>query len=910
LEKDAKAGRYEARIEELRTASPIDARRVVGEQAFIDAQLLHSKADEQSRQKAIAKYQETLDVWIGIGDRPKEAKTLYLIGRVYHLLGDMAQALSYLCRSVPVFQAANDDSGRANALTSIGAIYFSMDQTHLALQYYNQALPIQQEVQDRLGEATTLANIGAAYDSLDETQKALDFLTHSLSILRGVDNPPIQALTLMNTGSVYNSAGEKQKALELLDQALRMFESLGDLARQAIALNQIGTVYASLDEPNKALDYFSKALSLFQKLKYTRGEALALNNIGQALATMDHNSEALEYFQRTLTVLAGPNNDSARAPTLNNIGALYFSLNDLQKALEYHNQALTLFQKMGSRSGEGDALVNIGLVLDKIGQKDEALDCYRKASSIFEALGISSHEGIALGHIGLLQESMGNEQEALNSYQKAIAKLEGLRAHATVEEIRNGLPQDAPFVYKASSLLMKRGQPVEAFNTIELARARTLLDQLGNVHPDIRNTTTPALLGEETELSLELVSLEQKLRDAAGGTGASLNSDVSLKTGEIEVRYAEAQRQYDDLITRLKVTNPEYASVRTVNTLSLPEVQKLLDGDVTLLSYFVGGDRTFAFVITRSSFHAVEIPVKNADLVDSIGWFRGFASLRDSQPETLRRLYNWLIGPVERFIKTGTVARIPHRELHYLPFAALSDRRGCFGDRHTLFYLPSASVLPFIRKKSKPVGTQMLALTESLVKGQPSLPYADEEAESVARIYNTHALTTSMTSKSAFLKRAEESSIIHVAAHADTDTASPLFYKIMLGGYKEGPEKLEIREIYGLNLAKASLVVLSGCSTGSGIYTIGDDVVALSRAFIYAGAPTVIASLWAVDDKATTYLMTALYMHLRAGMSKAEALQAAQSDTRKLYPHPYYWAGFVLMGDPGRSPYAKQAHHS
>jgi CHAT domain-containing protein len=112
---------------------------------------------------------------------------------------------------------------------------------------------------------------------------------------------------------------------------------------------------------------------------------------------------------------------------------------------------------------------------------------------------------------------------------------------------------------------------------------------------------------------------------------------------------------------------------------------------------------------------------------------------------------------------------------------------------------------------------------------------------------------------------------------------------------------LEVHEIYGLDLARADLVVLSACQTQLGAQSAGDDVVGLNRAFIYAGAPTVVASLWTVDDEATGSFMTAFYKHLRQGQGKAAALRQAQLETRERYPHPYYWAAFVLTGDPGRS---------
>ena len=187
------------------------------------------------------------------------------------------------------------------------------------------------------------------------------------------------------------------------------------------------------------------------------------------------------------------------------------------------------------------------------------------------------------------------------------------------------------------------------------------------------------------------------------------------------------------------------------------------------------------------------------------------------------------------------------------------------------------------------------------------LQYADQEAEAIASLYNTQAMTTGRTSKADFLKKAGDYSILHIAAHAELKISNPLFSRFLLASDKSDSGALEVRQIYDLDLSKASLVVLSGCGTQLGAQSKGDDIVGLNRAFIYAGTPTVIASLWTVDDGATEFLMKWFYTYLKQGMSKAAALQAAQLKTRtnSQYLHPYYWAAFVLTGDPGWSSLGK-----
>jgi CHAT domain-containing protein len=320
-----------------------------------------------------------------------------------------------------------------------------------------------------------------------------------------------------------------------------------------------------------------------------------------------------------------------------------------------------------------------------------------------------------------------------------------------------------------------------------------------------------------------------------------------------------------------------------------------------MVSYFVTANTTLAFVIGSDSFHAVEIPVKETELRAAIDWFRSFASLRDPSPQSLRRLDSWLIAPVRPYLKTSEVIIVPHGVLHYAPFAALTDGRRHFGDDRAIYYLPSASTLSALRRRARSEGRRILSVSQSQARGLPPLRYVDEEALGVAGLFNGRSLTTGRATKAEFIRRAGDYDILHIAAHAELNAINPLFSRIRLAPAGDGNGAIEVREIYGMNLARNSLVVLSACETLLGEHSRGDEIAGLNRAFIYAGASSVMASLWKVDDRATSLLMKTFYSHLKRGWSKAAALQAAQIETRKKYPHPYYWAGFVLTGDPGKN---------
>jgi CHAT domain-containing protein len=291
--------------------------------------------------------------------------------------------------------------------------------------------------------------------------------------------------------------------------------------------------------------------------------------------------------------------------------------------------------------------------------------------------------------------------------------------------------------------------------------------------------------------------------------------------------------------------------------------------------------------------------VKEAELRAAVAAFRDFSNLSDTRLEGLKQLNDWLIIPLKRHIRTPVLGIIPNGILHYLPFAALTDGKGYLGERYTLVYLPSASALPFIKQRDKPLGARALVVAGARAEGSAVLRHVMMEAQAIADLYETRAFTDGSMSVAEFMKRAGGYSIVHIAAHAELNPSNPLFSQIVLGRGKEGGETLTVNDVYGMSLDETGLVVLSACDTNLGSsYSKGDDLVALNRAFIYAGSPAVLASLWSVDDESTSELMQAFYANLKRGVGRAEALRAAQSAVRKKYPHPYYWAGFILTESP------------
>jgi len=302
----------------------------------------------------------------------------------------------------------------------------------------------------------------------------------------------------------------------------------------------------------------------------------------------------------------------------------------------------------------------------------------------------------------------------------------------------------------------------------------------------------------------------------------------------------------------------------------------------------------FALVVQRNGIAAQKIDT--TDLERDIRRLRASISKRlDVQP-LLNALYLRLIAPVASRIRTPRLTIVAHGALHYLPFAALMDGDQYLVDRYAIRMLPSASVLQFLRPHRPNEAGQSLVLgNPDLHNPDMDLPGAQTEAQTVAGLLSTpNLLLRDRATKEAFTRLAPAAKYVHVASHGEFDDRHPLASALLLSAPQGQDNRLTVSDMYELGL-DAELVTLSACETGLGAVGSGDDVVGLTRGLLYAGASSVVTSLWKVDDESTGQLMAQMYRNL-AKKAPDESLRGAQLDTRKKFPHPYYWAAFYLTG--------------
>ena len=474
----------------------------------------------------------------------------------------------------------------------------------------------------------------------------------------------------------------------------------------------------------------------------------------------------------------------------------------------------------------------------------------------------------------------GQKSAAEDMLKKAIDVIEKQRSSINSEVGRIGFVGDKQTPYaQLAALLLAESRYKEAFTYVERAKARALVD----------------LLASQKDISVR-GSQPEKIKT----TLAELNQAESNLTVVAQAGNKEEQGKTRAVVLALKKDlqekAPELATLVSVTTPVTAEIQSKLSPEETLLEYYFAGSDWYVFILTKDTITAQKLHV--ADLMGNIDGFRKTITTPNSTDlsRQTQELYRQLFLPAAAGIKTKKLIIVPHGILHYLPFAALSNGKDYLIDRFSIRMLPSASVLNFLQSRTNKADAGALILgNPQLDNPKYDLKFAQDEALAIGKIIpRSTVLLRAEATETNLKKYGGTYQVIHLAAHGIFDLDNPLNSALLLAKDKDNDGILRAGDLYNLSL-NADLVTLSACETALGKVATGDDVVGFTRGFLYAGTRSLISSLWQVDDQATRDLMVNLYTNL-ATMSKDEALRQAQLKVKKQYPHPYYWAAFLLTG--------------
>ncbi len=848
---------------------------------------------------------EAAEAYRQVGDVAGEGMALNNAGMSYYHQGAYAEALYCHEQALAMHRSVKDRSREVTTLVNLGLVHWRLAHYEDALQYYEQALDLSRQAGAEADEARSLNNIAIVYSEIADYAAAIEYQVQALDLYAELGDRYMEASAYNNLAINYDLQSDYEQALSYYQQALTIFQEIADRGGEAATLMNMGVVYGELGDYERALAYLEEASTINEEIGDRSGEAMVLNNVGVLLTQGSAYEESLDFYLQALAIYQDLGDQASEADTLANAGIANSGIGDQEEALSYLSRALSIYRLIGDPAGEAMVLYNMGIAREKLGDYDEALLDLERALEIRQDIGDRAGAAKVLQGLGDLSEKQGDEPGALQYYSASIEARESVLAGVRVESFRIALAGQEVDVYQAAvRLLAAMGRGVEAFEVAERSRARAFLDGMGNQRLDLGQAADAGLVEEERELRGELAALESDLVSEKSLPAEEQNEQV---VESIEAQVAEKQGEYEDLLAQLELANPELASLVTIETATVTETQALLDEETTLIAYYLAGQEGLAFVLSEEEFELVELGATAEEIGQAVASFRslGLANLDNAYPRSLSDLYAWLIEPLLPYLDTPQVGIVPHQTLHYVPFAALHDGEEYLGEQYVLFHLPSASALPYIEEKAGREGAGAVVLGDPET-GNPdlgALEYAGREAEQVAGLLGVEALLGEEAGEAALGEAVGGAGVVHVAAHGSFNAAAPLFSRLWLAPGEGEDGRLNVYEVYGLDLERASVVVLSACQTQVGELSAGDEVVGLNRAFLY-GAPTVVASLWPVDDEATGVLMVSFYSHLLEGKGKAEALQAAQEEVRRdeehpQWAHPYYWAGFVLSGDGG-----------
>jgi CHAT domain-containing protein/tetratricopeptide (TPR) repeat protein len=875
-------------------------------------------------EKAAREYESSLNIGEQINNKEVVAKVLEGIGLIYFDQGK-SQALEYHLKSLKIREEIGDKRGIAASLINIGNIHSRQGNYTQALDYYLKSLKIFEEIGNKYGVTTSLSNIGRVHYSQGNYTQALEYHLKGLQIREEIGDKRGVAASSTSIGNVHNSQGNYTQALEYHLKSLKIFEEIGDKSGVAASLINIGNVHSSQGNYTQALDYYLKGLKINEKIGDKRGIASSLNNIGVVYRRQGNYTQALEYHLKSLKIKEEIGDKSGVAASLNNIGMLHNDQGSDTQALEYHLKSLKLREETGNMEGVVESMNNISKIHLKQGDFRKSLDYSLKVTSIASESNMLDILWQALSTQAKAYMALNQLDAAHQTLLQSIATVEKLRALSVgSEQTQQSFFQDKtdPY-YSMVSLLIKKHVIHQSLSYAERAKGRVILDVLHSGRANLHKHMSTEEVDKDQKLSSAMFSLNAQLSHVSQKD----NPDKTL-IAELKTKLEKARLEYEAFQTSLYVAHPELKIQRgEIPPLKIDDAANLLDKKTAILEYAVTEDATYLFVLTKSkenrpNLQAYTINIKSKDLDKKIADFHQIVSSRNlAVRRPAQELYSLLLKPAMKQLQgIDRLCIVPDGSLWNLPFQALDDGDKWMIDRYSIYYAPSLSVLHEIRKNRKKrqdvANPELLALGNPKLQGSTiekvrswyrsgaleALPHAEEEVKMLGSLYGkdkSKVLVGDQAREEIVKGEASKYRIVHFATHGILDDKSPLYSRLMLAS-EDGTKEdgmLEAWEIMRMDL-QADMAVLAACETARGRVSAGEGMIGMSWAMFVAGVPTTVVSQWKVDSEATSKLMVEFHKHLLAKKSKSEAMRAAAIKIKDEFNiHPYYWAGFVVIGD-------------
>ena len=883
--------------------------------------------------KAEEYLQQALKISKEIGDKHKEAVAYQSLGTMFRSLGEYDKAEEYLQQAHKISKETGDKHKEAVAYQSLGTMFRSLGEYVKAEEYLQQALKISKEIGNKDKEAAAYGNLGKMFDSLGEYVKAEEYLQQALKISKEIGDKHKEAVAYQSLGTMFYSLGEYVKAEEYLQQALKISKEIGDKHKEAVAYQSLGTMFDSLGEYVKAEEYLPQALKISKEIGDKHKEAVAYQSLGTMFRSLGEYVKAEEYLQQALKISKEIGDKDTEAAAYVNLGEIFCSLGEYVKAEEYLQQALKLSKEIGGKDKEAAAHINLGQMFCSLGEYDKAEEYLQKGLKFSKEIGNKNGEAVAYMNLGEVFLGHGQYLKAKEYHEKAV-KLSykiGSIANQYVSHVllaidywllggETNMPEVEANLSKSiqkceemrvflrdkdqfkicffdkhvtpyqllSELFCTTGKHTDALNIVEQVRARALAEIMSAQY----SVEQQILMDCHSWVGIEKVLKRESncvcLYIAYNGSNLFLwilksNEAILFRQIDVNDYYSnkEAERMVDEVfgdktLRRFRILPEEQCEDRT-----------LFPSDINLVTQ----------ELSQEDGQASSRPIEEDED-------------QDRAPRTLSQCYKMIITPVADLLDEPEIIVVPDRVLYNVPFAALEDENEKpLSETFRIRIAPSLTTLMLIQDSPADYHSQ----SGALIVGDPQvgdvihegrhrrispLECARKEAQMIGRLLGTQPLIGENATKQKVLDSIHSVSLIHFAAHGDAERGeialAPSFPTN--GSPTEKDYLLTMAEISQVQLT-AKLVVLSCCHSARGQIR-SEGVVGIARAFLGSGARSVLAALWAIEDKATEQFMNRFYKHLVGGESASESLHQAMKWMRgNGFPDKRQWAPFMLIGD-------------
>lgn len=865
-----------------------------------------------------------------IGNRVQLGVAMCDLGGIYARRIPPKEALTYLQRSLAIFEEAGAMREQARALAAMGDAYENDRRRELAIQHYERSLALSEKVGDRHLTARILNGLGKSQSALGDHETGMSFYGKARALSEELDDKDTLSVALNNIATHHIAHGRYAEGLEYLNKSIKISEELGSTAdRQSLALKlqNVGLIYRRQGQLDQALVYARKTLAIFEEIDDKFGVANLQNNIGVIYKAHGRYDEALVWFQKAMRGYEALKATPGIARALNNIGDTYRLQSRFDDAVEPLKKSLRLREQNKDRGAVMLSLNNLARLYEAQGKYAEMLEVSQRSAKLASELYSREEIWTAQDHIGRALVGLGKPAEARNSFQAAIAMIESMR-----REVAGGEQQQQSFLENRLSpwlgiinVLVSQQKYAAALTFAEQSKARVLLDALQTGRANLRKSWSKEEQDAEERQRQKLVTLNSQLT-----TESRRDKPDAARVAELKSAVEQSRLEYEDFETRLYVKYPQLRLQRgEAPIIKSDELASLVtDTSEALLEYVVDDDKTYLFVVTKKNNGAdvrvYTLPLKRDELRTQTEAFRKQLAARDLGFRALaQKLYELLLKPAEAELRGRTkLVIVPDSTLWDMPFQTLVNGANRFlVEDAAISYAPSLTVLRAMTKRRKIEAAHaspptLLAFGNPLVGSETSkraaltlrdgklepLPEAEQEVKALGRLYGASRSKVYIGAEARedrVKSEATGAKILHFATHGILNNASPMYSHLALANGGAGEDGLlEAWELMQMEL-HADLAVLSACESARGRVGAGEGMVGFSWAMFVAGVPSTVVSQWKVESAGTRVLMVNFHRALISSGAKSAALRQAALKVMKnpKTSHPFYWGGFVLVGD-------------